>query len=63
MLGSFIRMGLSADLEPYTFQLVQAVKDSAQELTIADMMAALVDHDKRSQYLEDTKALAIKYRD
>lgn len=48
MLGSFIRMGLSADLERYTFQLVQAVKDSAQGLTIDDMMAALVDHDKRS---------------
>ena len=48
MLGSFFRMGLSADLEPYTFQLVQAAKDSAQELTIDDMMTALVDHDKRS---------------
>ena len=46
MLGSFFRMGLSADLEPYTFQLVQAAKDSAQELTTDDMMTALVDHDK-----------------
>lgn len=26
------------------------------------MIAALVDHDKRSQYLEDTKALAVNFR-
>lgn len=61
MLGSFFRTGLSTDLESYTFQLVQASKDSAQELTIDDMMAALVDHDKRSQYLEDTKALQLTF--
>lgn len=56
-------MGLSADLGPHIFQLVQAAKDSAQELKIDDMMAALVDHDKRSQYLEDTEALAVNLRD
>lgn len=54
-------MGLSSKLEPYTFQLAQATKDSAQELAIDDMMATF--NGKRSQYLEDTKALAVNLCD
>lgn len=55
-------MGLSSDLEPYTFRLVQAAKDSAQELPIDDTMRALADQDKIVQCLEDTKALAVNFR-
>lgn len=55
-------MRLSIDLESYIFQLVQAVKNFAQELTINDIMAALVDHDKQLQYLKDTKVLAVNFR-
>lgn len=61
MLSSLFRMGLSSNLEPYTFQLVQATKDSAQKVAIDDMMATF--HGKRSQYLEDTKALAVNLCD
>ncbi|MCJ1349007.1 hypothetical protein MMC31_007241 [Peltigera leucophlebia] len=63
MLGSLFRMGLSSDLEPYTYQLVQVTRDLAQEQTIDDMMAALVDHHKRTQLLEDTMDLAVDFRD
>ena len=55
-------MGLSADLELYIFQLVQAANDSDQQLMIDDMMAALVDYDKQLQYLEYTKVLAVNFR-
>lgn len=61
--GSLFRMGLSSHLELYTFHLVQATKGSAQELTIDDMMAALVNHYKKSQCFEDTKAFAVNFRD
>lgn len=38
MLGSFFRMGLSPDLEPYISQLLQAAKDSALCFTASFLM-------------------------
>ena len=55
-IGSLFRMGLPADLNPYVFQLVHSAKSRNVELTIDDMVAALVDQEKRSTYAEETSA-------
>ena len=60
------RMGLSEDMEPYVFNLIQGAKSSKRTLTVDDMLTALADHYKRHQYQEDnTKALKarVKSRD
>lgn len=60
LLSSFFRLGLNPDLEPYTFQMVKIARTQKRELEINEMIIALVDHDRRQQFSEDTKALAIK---
>ena len=60
LLSSFFQLGLNPDLEPYTFQMVNTVQTQKQELEINEMIIALVDHDRRQQFFEDTKALVAK---
>ena len=60
LLSSFFRLGLNPDLEPYTFQMVNTARTQKRELEIDEMIIALVDHDRRQQFSEDIKALAVK---
>ena len=53
-------LGLNSDLEPYTFQMVNTARAQKRELEIDEMIIALVDHDRRLQFSEETKALATK---
>ena len=62
LLSSFFRLGLNPDLEPYTFQMVNTAQMQKRELEIDEMIIALVDHNWRQQFSEDTKALAAKKR-
>lgn len=62
-MASAFRMGLPSRLNPYVFQLVHAAKTSGKELTIDEMVAALVAEEKRTEYdenAEDAKARAVK---
>ncbi len=58
--SSFFWLSLNSNLEPYTFQMVNTTQAQKRELEIDEMMIALVDHDKRIQFSEETKALATK---
>ncbi len=62
MLSCFFLMGLDEGLEPYTFGLIQAAKNSNKELDIDDMVVALADHDKRHNSEETVKGLSAKFR-
>ena len=53
------RLSLNSDLELYIFQRVNTAQAQKQELEMDDMIIALVDHDRRLQSSEETKALAI----
>lgn len=43
MMSSFFRMGLTRELDPYMFTLIHGAKQRGVELTIDDMVKALVD--------------------
>ena len=58
--SSFFWLSLNSNLEPYTFQIVNTNQAQKRELEIDEMMIALVDHDKRIQFSEETKSLATK---
>ena len=61
-MSSAFRMGLPTRLNPYVFQLVHSAKTSGKELTIDEMVAALIAEEKRTDYdeNEDAKARAVK---
>ena len=56
MMSSFFCMGLPQELNPYVFQLVHAAKQQGKDLTIDEMVAALVDQDKRASYMVEGKS-------
>ncbi len=58
--SSFFQLDLNSDLEPYTFQMVNTARAQKRELEIDEMIIALVDHDRRQQFSEESKALATK---
>ncbi len=58
--STFFRLGLKSDLEPYTSQKVNTTQAQKRELEIDKMIISLVDHDRRLQFSEETKALATK---
>ena len=60
LLSSFFRLGLNPDLEPYTLQMVNTARTQKRELEIVERIIARVDHDRRQQFSEDIKALAVK---
>ena len=59
------RMRLSSYLNFYIFQLIYIVKDSDRELTIDEIIVALIEKQKRNNYNEEKTKLArvVKNRD
>ena len=52
-LSSAFRMGLTSPLSPYAFHLVNAAKASGKEFSIDDMVNALAEEQRRSEYAEE----------
>ena len=52
-LSSAFRMGLPSTLSPYVFPLVNSAKNEGRDLTIDDMVDALAEEQKRSNYNEE----------
>jgi hypothetical protein len=57
MLSNLFLLGLNESLESYIFDLIQSVKINKTDLSIENMIIALVDHDKR---IHDEKNFSFK---